>query len=105
MSSIRRAGARRDAGFSIFYVGISVGALLGSLLVPLAAAHFGWRWGFSLPVVGMLLGLSQFMLTRNGSATAAASLERPASKAHLAPGRRVRARDRRRSRRSRSAAG
>ena len=43
-------GARRDAGFSIFYVGISVGALLGSLLVPLCAAHFGWRWGFSLPV-------------------------------------------------------
>jgi proton-dependent oligopeptide transporter, POT family len=57
-------GARRDAGFSIFYVGISVGALLGSLLVPLAADRFGWRWGFALPVVGMILGLSQFMLTR-----------------------------------------
>lgn len=57
-------GARRDAGFSIFYVGISVGALLGSLLVPLAAARFGWRWGFALPVVGMMLGLGQFMLTR-----------------------------------------
>src|SRR5208282_6377865 len=57
-------GARRDAGFSIFYVGISVGALLGSLLVPLCAARFGWRWGFSLPVVGMILGLGQFLLTR-----------------------------------------
>jgi POT family proton-dependent oligopeptide transporter len=57
-------GARRDAGFSIFYVGISVGALLGSLLVPLAAARFGWRWGFALPVVGMMLGLGQFLLTR-----------------------------------------
>src|SRR5256884_7046192 len=57
-------GARRDAGFSIFYVGTSVGALLGSLLVPLAAARFGWRWGFALPVVGMMLGLGQFMLTR-----------------------------------------
>lgn len=57
-------GARRDAGFSIFYVGISVGALLGSLLVPLAADRLGWRWGFALPVVGMMLGLSQFMLTR-----------------------------------------
>jgi proton-dependent oligopeptide transporter, POT family len=50
-------GARRDAGFSIFYVGISVGALLGSLLVPLCAAQFGWRWGFGLPVLGMMLGL------------------------------------------------
>src|ERR1035438_5531938 len=57
-------GARRDAGFSIFYVGISVGALLGSLLVPLCAAQFGWRWGFSLPVLGMMFGLGQFMLTR-----------------------------------------
>jgi POT family proton-dependent oligopeptide transporter len=57
-------GARRDAGFSIFYVGISVGALLGSLLVPLTADRLGWRWGFALPVVGMLFGLSQFMLTR-----------------------------------------
>src|ERR1700679_2428513 len=57
-------GARRDAGFSIFYVGISVGALLGSLLVPLCAARYGWRWGFSLPVGGMVLGLTQFMLTR-----------------------------------------
>jgi POT family proton-dependent oligopeptide transporter len=57
-------GARRDAGFSIFYVGISVGALLGSLLVPLCAARFGWRWGFGLPVLGMVLGLAQFMLTR-----------------------------------------
>src|SRR5579863_5200859 len=57
-------GARRDAGFSIFYVGISVGALLGSLLVPLCAARYGWRWGFGLPVVGIVLGLAQFMLTR-----------------------------------------
>jgi proton-dependent oligopeptide transporter, POT family len=58
-------GARRDAGFSIFYVGISVGALLGSLLVPLCAAQFGWRWGFSLPVFGMMIGLGQFLLTRH----------------------------------------
>jgi len=57
-------GARRDAGFSIFYFGISVGALLGALLVSYCAAQFGWRWGFALPVLGMVLGLVQFMLTR-----------------------------------------
>ncbi len=57
-------GARRDAGFSIFYLGISVGALLGSLLVPLCAARFGWRYGFVLPVIGMSFGLTQFLLTR-----------------------------------------
>jgi POT family proton-dependent oligopeptide transporter len=37
-------GARRDAGFSIFYVGISVGALLGSVLVSRCAEKYGWRW-------------------------------------------------------------
>ncbi len=58
-------GARRDAGFSIFYLGISVGALLGSLLVPLTVSSFGWRFGFVLPVVGMIFGLTQFLLTRH----------------------------------------
>lgn len=57
-------GARRDAGFTVFYMGISVGALLGSLLIPLCAARFGWRYGFALPVAGMLFGLLQFMFTR-----------------------------------------
>jgi POT family proton-dependent oligopeptide transporter len=57
-------GSRRDAGFSIFYMGISVGAVLGSFLVPLCAAHYGWRAGFSLPAVGMVVGLGCFLLTR-----------------------------------------
>jgi proton-dependent oligopeptide transporter, POT family len=63
-------GARRDAGFSIFYLGISVGALLGSLLVPLAASRYGWRYGFVLPVICMVFGLTQFLLTRRWLAPA-----------------------------------
>jgi len=58
-------GARRDAGFSIFYMGINIGSTLGSLLVPLWADWFGWRWGFALPAFGMLLGLVQFAWTRH----------------------------------------
>jgi len=57
-------GSRREAGFTIFYMGISVGALLGSILMPLCAARFGWRSGFALGVVGMALGLAQFLATR-----------------------------------------
>ena len=57
-------GSRRDAGFSIFYTGISVGAVLGSFLVSLCAARYGWHAGFTLPALGMLLGLSYFLLTR-----------------------------------------
>lgn len=64
-------GSRRDAGFSLFYMGINVGALLGAFLVPICAARFGWHWGFVLPTVGMSLGLIQFLVTRRYLAAAA----------------------------------
>jgi len=67
-------GSRRDAGFSIFYMGINLGSFLGSLLVPLFAAKFGWHWGFSLPAVGMLLGLVQFLKTRRHLGTCGVAL-------------------------------
>jgi POT family proton-dependent oligopeptide transporter len=63
-------GSRRDAGFSIFYMGINLGALLGSTLVPWLAQEYGWRAGFAAPAIGMLLGLVffQFMKVYLGSA-------------------------------------
>ncbi len=57
-------GSRRDAGFSIFYMGINLGATLGSFFVPIVADRFGWNAGFALPAIGMLLGLVQFKLTK-----------------------------------------
>jgi len=57
-------GSRRDAGFSIFYMGINLGALIGPLLVGWFADQFGWRWGFTLPAIGMAIGLTQFLWTR-----------------------------------------
>ena len=57
-------GSARDAGFSIFYMGINLGALIGPLLVGLVADWLGWRWGFVLPAVGMAVGLAQFVWTR-----------------------------------------
>src|SRR6201997_180204 len=57
-------GARRDAGFSIFYMGINIGAFLGSLLVPIFADAFGWRAGFALPAGCMAFGGAQFLWTR-----------------------------------------
>ncbi len=58
-------GSRRDAGFSIFYMGINLGATIGSLLVPIVADRFGWNAGFALPAIGMLLGLVQFQATKH----------------------------------------
>lgn len=74
-------GSRRDAGFSFFYMGVNLGGFIGPLLVPLAAASLGWRWGFALPALGMALGLTQFAWTRHylGKSGADAADERRGS--------------------------
>jgi proton-dependent oligopeptide transporter, POT family len=56
-------GARRDAGFTLFYLGINVGAFLGQIMCGWLGQHVGWSWGFSAAAVGMFLGLVQFRLT------------------------------------------
>lgn len=55
-------GARRDAGFNIFYVGINSGAVAGQLLTGLLGEKIGWHWGFGIAGVGMLLGVAWFGL-------------------------------------------
>jgi len=57
-------GARRDAGFSIFYMGINLGAFIGPIVTGLLAQSAGRRWGFFAAAVGMALGLVQFAMTR-----------------------------------------
>ena len=56
-------GARRDAGFSIFYMGINSGAVAGQLLTGLLGEAIGWHWGFGIAGVGMLIGLVWFALS------------------------------------------
>ncbi|MEM1119300.1 MAG: oligopeptide:H+ symporter [Bacteroidota bacterium] len=56
-------GARRDAGFSVFYMGINIGSVLGQIIVPLLAENVNWHLGFGIAAVGMLLGLIQYRLT------------------------------------------
>ncbi len=57
-------GARRDSGFTLFYMGINLGAFLGQILCGWLGEHVGWRWGFSAAAVGMFAGLVQFKLTQ-----------------------------------------
>tara|TARA_R110002096_G_scaffold276109_1_gene469817 strand:+ start:23520 stop:25289 length:1770 start_codon:yes stop_codon:yes gene_type:complete len=47
---------RRDAGFTIFYIGINIGAFLSGISVGLVAYLYGWHYGFGLAGIGMLLG-------------------------------------------------
>jgi len=57
-------GGRRDAGFTIFYMGINLGAFIGPLIAGWLALQYGWRIGFLAAAIGMPLGLAQFWLSR-----------------------------------------
>jgi POT family proton-dependent oligopeptide transporter len=54
-------GARRDAGFSIFYMGINIGAFLSPLIAGTIGQRYDWRAGFAVAGVGMVLGLIQYV--------------------------------------------
>src|SRR5687768_8279477 len=55
-------GSRRDAGFSIFYMGINIGALLAPLITGYLGERVGWHYGFGAAGVGMVIGLITFKL-------------------------------------------
>ena len=54
---------RRDSGFSIFYMGINLGAFGSPLICGYVASEFGWRWGFVTSGLGMVLGLGQYVMS------------------------------------------
>ncbi len=56
-----RTDVRRDGAYTIFYVGINLGAALGSLLCGYLGEVYGWSYGFGAAGVGMLLGLIVFV--------------------------------------------
>jgi POT family proton-dependent oligopeptide transporter len=57
----KQGDIRRDKGFTIFYIGINVGAFLSSLIVGTVGEVYGWHYGFGLAGIGMALGLIQYM--------------------------------------------
>ncbi|MEX0771043.1 MAG: peptide MFS transporter [Balneolaceae bacterium] len=57
--------ARRDAGFSIFYMGINIGAFVAPLITGYLGEGIYWHYGFGAAGVGMVLGLIQYKLTEH----------------------------------------
>lgn len=55
---------RRDAGFSLYYLGINLGAFAGPLATGLLQTTMGFHWGFGLAAVGMAAGLTQYTFGR-----------------------------------------
>ncbi|MFD2726934.1 peptide MFS transporter [Hyunsoonleella rubra] len=58
----KQGDIRRDKGFTIFYIGINVGAFLSSLIVGYVGEVYGWHYGFGLAGVGMFFGILQYVL-------------------------------------------
>lgn len=52
---------RRDAGFTIFYMGINIGAFAATLLCGYLGETYGWRYGFGVAGIGMVIGLITFL--------------------------------------------
>ncbi len=52
----RQGDSRRDTGFTIFYMGINLGAFLAGIIVGAVGEKYGWHYGFGLAGIGMLFG-------------------------------------------------
>ena len=61
---------RRDSGFTIFYIGINIGALLATTVVAYVGETYGFEYGFGLAGIGMLAGLLIFWTGRDNYAAA-----------------------------------
>ncbi|NUR35640.1 MAG: peptide MFS transporter [Gemmatimonadaceae bacterium] len=55
-------GARRDAGFAIFYMGINFGAFAAPIITGWLSEKYGWHWGFGAAGVGMLIGIVTYRI-------------------------------------------
>ena len=76
--------ARRDAGYSIFYMGINTGAFIAPLVCGYLGQRISWHVGFAAAGVGMVLGLIQYSLGRPNLGTAGLYPADPGSPAALA---------------------
>ena len=71
---------RRDAGFSIFYMGINLGAFIGPLIAGYLAQRVDWHIGFACAGIGMAFGVTQYILGKERLRPALAKLaEQPKS--------------------------
>lgn len=57
-----KGSAKRDSGFTLFYIGINLGAAMSPLLCSYIGETYGWHQGFGLATFGMLIGLAVFVL-------------------------------------------
>ena len=77
-----RTDVRRDGAYTIFYMGINVGAAVGTIIAGYLGQTYGWAYGFGAAGFGMLLGLIVFIMFKplllgKGESTVPEKLEQP----------------------------
>ncbi len=56
-----KTSAKKDGGFTIFYMGINLGAALSPIMCAYVGENYGWHYGFGLATIGMLIGIAVFV--------------------------------------------
>ncbi|WP_067653054.1 peptide MFS transporter [Nocardia harenae] len=72
-----KGDARVDGGFTLFYLGINIGAFTGPLLTGLLQREWGFHYGFGAAAIGMALGLTQYVIFRRNLGTAGREVPNP----------------------------
>ncbi|MET9545527.1 oligopeptide:H+ symporter [Streptomyces sp. NPDC006627] len=70
---------RRDGGFTLFYIGINLGAFLAPLTIGTVGESVDWHLGFALAAAGMALGLAQFMIGSRHLSAQSSVISQPAT--------------------------
>src|ERR1700756_1774555 len=64
-----KGDARADGGFTLFYLGVNLGAFIGPLITGLMQTHLGFHYGFGAAAIGMAAGLAQYVVFRGNLGT------------------------------------
>ncbi|MEV0359139.1 peptide MFS transporter [Nocardia sp. NPDC050697] len=76
---------RVDGGFTLFYLGINIGAFTGPLLTGLLQREWGFHYGFAAAAIGMALGLTQYVIFRRNLGTAGREVPNPLPRRAIGP--------------------
>ena len=80
-----KGDARADGGFTLFYLGINLGAFIGPLLTGLLQTRVGFHYGFGAAAVGMGIGLTQYVVFRRNLGTHGREVPNPLPRSGILP--------------------
>lgn len=80
-----KGDARADGGFTLFYLGINLGAFIGPLLTGLLQTRVGFHYGFGAAAIGMAIGLTQYVLFRRNLGAHGREVPNPLPRSGILP--------------------